>query len=445
MEELISLIERTQAGDLDAFGTIVTRFQDMAVGYAYSILGDLHLAEDAAQEAFIQAYRDLDKLRELVSFPGWFRKIVFKYCDRFIRKRVETIPLEAAVEMPSLGKSPAEAVLEQEMKDVVLAAIQALPEKERIVTTLFYIDGYSQNEIANFLEVPVTTVNSRLHYSRKRLKERLSTMVKDDLQEKRPSKDERFASKVKEALREIEGYRSEAKFHQGAISDIASLVPEASHNISVITRTAYLASKFGYHTVPLMDIAKMAAMLDHECEELYELAELSVLKLSGTPRVVELAELAAKAQSEEEKQHIREEIENLKATADYPNIEEALEGNEREKRERKIAPIPEDVDAEALKQRAHDFLEALVDKNFEKAYTVAGTRGYEWVEQHDAYSNVEKIITVGEPFRWSDRYAGGKGVHIPFEIELADGKIRKALINIRWDNPEGEWRFDGGL
>ena len=362
----------------------------------------------------------------------------------FTRKRVDIIPLEAAVEIPSLGKSPAEAVLEQEMKDVVLAAIQALPEKERVVTTLFYINGYSQNEIADFLEVPVTTVNSRLHYSRKRLKERLFTMVKDDLQEKRPSKDERFANQVKEALREIEGYYSEAKFHQGAIRDIAGLVEEASYNIRVITRTAYLASKFGYHTGPLMDIAKMAAMLDHECGELYELAELAVLNQGGTG-VVRLAELAAKAQSEEEKQHIREEIENLEATADYPNIEEALEGNEREKLERKIAPIPEDADAEALKQRAHNFLEALVDKNFEKAYTVAGTKGYEWVEQHDGYSNVEKIITVEEPFRWSDRYAGGKGVHIPFEIELADGRIRKALINIRWDNPEGEWRFDGGL
>ena len=92
-------------------------------------------------------------------------------------------------------------------------------------------------------------------------------------------------------------------------------------------------------------------MLEHECEELYALAELSVLKLSGTLRVVEIAELATKAQGEEEKKHIRKEIENLKTTADYPNIKEALEGIEREKRLRKIAPIPEDVDAEALKQR----------------------------------------------------------------------------------------------
>ena len=56
MEELELLISRAQAGDLDAYGTIVRQFQDMAVGYAYSVLGDFHLAEDAVQEAFIEAY-----------------------------------------------------------------------------------------------------------------------------------------------------------------------------------------------------------------------------------------------------------------------------------------------------------------------------------------------------------------------------------------------------
>ncbi|NIR02616.1 MAG: RNA polymerase subunit sigma-24, partial [Gemmatimonadales bacterium] len=67
-------------------------FQDMAVGYAYSILGDFHLAEDAAQEAFVQAYLDLRKLRVPQAFPSWLRRIVFKQCDRFTRrKRVHTV------------------------------------------------------------------------------------------------------------------------------------------------------------------------------------------------------------------------------------------------------------------------------------------------------------------------------------------------------------------
>ena len=55
---------RAQAGDLAAYDAVVRRFQDMAVGYAYSLVGDFHLAEDAAQEAFIEAYLDLNKLQE---------------------------------------------------------------------------------------------------------------------------------------------------------------------------------------------------------------------------------------------------------------------------------------------------------------------------------------------------------------------------------------------
>jgi hypothetical protein len=70
---------------------------------------------------------------------------------------------------------------DSEMKEKVLEAVRALPEHERIVTTLFYINGYSQKEIGEFLEVPVTTVKKRLYNSRKKLKERMMNMVKNTL------------------------------------------------------------------------------------------------------------------------------------------------------------------------------------------------------------------------------------------------------------------------
>ena len=59
----------------------------MSYGYAYSLLRDAHLAEDAAQEAFVDAYRHLDDLRTPAAFPGWFRRVVFKHCDRITRGR----------------------------------------------------------------------------------------------------------------------------------------------------------------------------------------------------------------------------------------------------------------------------------------------------------------------------------------------------------------------
>ncbi len=86
------------------------------------------------------------------------------------------------------------------MRQEVLAAIGSLPEKERTATTLFYINGYSEKDIAQFLEVPVSTVESRLHTSRKRLKERMITMVKDEFE--KHSLPEEFRQRVV-ALAEI--------------------------------------------------------------------------------------------------------------------------------------------------------------------------------------------------------------------------------------------------
>ena len=197
MADLTTLIARAQSGDLDAYSELVGRFQDMAVGYAYSVLGDFHLAEDAAQEAFIEAYLNLSQLREPAAFSGWFRQIVFRRCNRITRrKRIPNVPLDAEYEIASPEPGPDELVERQEVKSAVRQAIQALPDHEREATALFYIDGYSQNEIGDFLEVPAKTIKSRLHTARNRLRERMMGMVEEHLHDQRPSRDEAFAVRV---------------------------------------------------------------------------------------------------------------------------------------------------------------------------------------------------------------------------------------------------------
>src|SRR5512136_1864218 len=109
MEELISLIQRAQAGDAEAYGVMVTRFQNMAYGYAYACLGDFDLAQDAAQEAFIEAYQRLPLLREPFAFPAWLKQIVYKHCDRLMRgKEHAVIPLDGVDEIPSPQPGPHE-------------------------------------------------------------------------------------------------------------------------------------------------------------------------------------------------------------------------------------------------------------------------------------------------------------------------------------------------
>lgn len=179
-------MERARTGDLEAFDEIVRRFQDMAYGCAYAILGDFHLAEDAAQEAFVEAYRSLSTLEEAGAFPGWFHRIVVRRCGRITRRKsVPAVPIDT-VDVAAHGGDPARLAEHSELAGAVAEAIGALPEDERMVTTLFYIDGYSHNDIARFLDVSASQVNNRLHASRQRLKKRMVNMVADSLKSNKP-------------------------------------------------------------------------------------------------------------------------------------------------------------------------------------------------------------------------------------------------------------------
>ena len=196
-EETTRQVRRAQAGDLEAFDWLVRRFQDRAVAYAASVLGSFHGGQDAAQEAFVEAYRILPTLRAPEAFPAWFRKMVFKQCDRLTRnKRLDTVPLQAAEHLPSHAPGLEEIAERHQIQAEVSRAIQSLPAGQREVITLFYMGEQSHQDIAEFLGLPVTTVKSRLNQGRRQLKGRMITMVNDSLSESRPSQNGAFASRV---------------------------------------------------------------------------------------------------------------------------------------------------------------------------------------------------------------------------------------------------------
>ena len=198
MQDLRTLVVGAKRGDDAAFNQLVHRFQDSAVAYAFSALGDLQQAEDAAQEAFIEAFHCLASLREPLAFPGWLRRIVFKQCDRITRRRpCGAISLEAVWEEPSPDSGPPLLLEAKETARQVRAAVTTLPEGERAVTLLFYFGQRSHTEIAAFLEVPVSTVKKRLFTARKRLKGEMIKMMQEDLSERIPSRSAAFADRVK--------------------------------------------------------------------------------------------------------------------------------------------------------------------------------------------------------------------------------------------------------
>jgi RNA polymerase sigma factor (sigma-70 family) len=188
----------------EAFTDLVLRFQDMAFGCAFAILGDACLAEDAAQESFVVAWQKLSQLREPAAFGGWLKRIVFSQCNRFIRaQRLTMVPLDAGAAAQSKESGPDSSAERHDLLAKVLQAIKRLPENERLVTTLFYVNGYTQADIAAFLEAPLSTVNKRLYSARQRLKQDAVESFKVDMHARRPSKDFNFTNKVKTRLRPL--------------------------------------------------------------------------------------------------------------------------------------------------------------------------------------------------------------------------------------------------
>ncbi len=208
MKEVVDIVRRAADPNnapearREAFGELVIRFQDMAFACAFAVLGDAYLAQDTAQEAFVAAWQKLAQLREPVAFPGWFKRIVLTQCSRLTRcKRLQLLPLDAGVDKSTDDPGPHSFAERRDLVTKVLQAINALPENERLVTTLFYVDGYTQADIGEFLEVPVSTVNKRLYSARQRLKSSVVELFKGDLQQQRPSRDTKFANELDTKLR----------------------------------------------------------------------------------------------------------------------------------------------------------------------------------------------------------------------------------------------------
>ena len=194
---LVETVERAQDGEHDAFRDLVLRFQDMAVGYAYSLLGDFHLAEDAAQEAFIAVRFDLKSLRTPSAFVPWLRTVVRKHSDRISRQRRVDVTLEEQDERWATdAPTPLDAIERGEISEHVGRAIASLPQKQRDVVTLYYIGDQSSRQVAEFLNLPITTVKKRLHDAKPKLRRSTATLAKRFLKDHKPSQTQEFSDAV---------------------------------------------------------------------------------------------------------------------------------------------------------------------------------------------------------------------------------------------------------
>jgi len=193
--ELRSLIEAAGGGDLDAFTSLVVRFQDAVFANAYARLRDFGHAEDAAQEVFVDAYRHLADLREPAAFTAWLRAIVAKHCDRVLRRRkLEHVSLSE--EIGAASDDPVEALDRVRARDRVRDAVDSLPAGERLVVLHTYLAEQTAAEASAFLELPLTTVKKRLHSARRRLARQLGDLLQETFRERRPSHSPTFSARI---------------------------------------------------------------------------------------------------------------------------------------------------------------------------------------------------------------------------------------------------------
>jgi len=189
MKQDKELVAEALAGGPDEFCPIVSRYQDAVFGVALARLGRFHDAEDVAQQVFTEAYQKLENLKDPGRLGAWLRSITIHRCIDSVRSRRPEVDLEVAENEPAQNLGPADNMERRELRDRVMDAVGRLSKTQRETTTLFYINGYSVEEVADIQEVPVGTVKRRLHDARKKLKKEMMTMVEETLKSEAPKED----------------------------------------------------------------------------------------------------------------------------------------------------------------------------------------------------------------------------------------------------------------
>jgi RNA polymerase sigma-70 factor (ECF subfamily) len=163
-----------QAGDREAFGVLVSRYAAQARRVARAVLGNAADADDAAQDGFLAALKNLGRYDPQRPFGPWLLRIVANAAtDRLRRGRVraaEALPAGLAAPQPGPDRETDSRAFQEALR----AALATLPERQRMAIVLFDVEGYSHAEIAEMLRVPQGTVRSHVFHARRALRTALA-------------------------------------------------------------------------------------------------------------------------------------------------------------------------------------------------------------------------------------------------------------------------------
>ncbi len=177
------LIRLATEGNPQALEELVRRYRGLIFNLIFRMVGNREEAEDLVQETFVKAFRSLHSFNDEFAFSTWLYKIASNHTiDLLRRKRLQLLSLDEPVrtregevsrEYPDENFNPERSLITSESTQIIFNAIEALPEKYRIIITLRHKEEKSYEEISRILKVPIGTVKARLFRARELLREKL--------------------------------------------------------------------------------------------------------------------------------------------------------------------------------------------------------------------------------------------------------------------------------
>jgi RNA polymerase sigma-70 factor (ECF subfamily) len=174
-------------GDRKAFAEIVKRYEKKIMKLGFRMLNQRQEAEDVAQETFLKVYNNLNRYDMTLKFSTWIYRIATNLCIDHLRRRKEQVSLDAfsadsanessnrelQAKIADKWSTPENQVILSELQDQVQKAVQQLPDKYRLAIVLRYMQELSLQEISEILDIPLSTVKTRIHRGREVLRKKL--------------------------------------------------------------------------------------------------------------------------------------------------------------------------------------------------------------------------------------------------------------------------------
>lgn len=171
------LIAWSRNGDVDAYDRLVAAYQDRIYALTYRITGNREDAWDAAQEAFLKAFRSLPTFRGRAAFSTWLHRIAVNASLDIVRRRPQQPPVSLEEPLGAITADPGDEVTRRDLQQRIRRAIAALPPEQRTAIVLRDLQWLSYEEIAAVLQIPIGTVRSRISRGREILRALLADLA----------------------------------------------------------------------------------------------------------------------------------------------------------------------------------------------------------------------------------------------------------------------------